>query len=125
MTELLYVGFGGFLGAVARYSVSTWVHRAYGGELPLGTLAVNVAGCLAIGVAMALVDRGSFAPDAHLFFSTGLLGALTTFSTFGFETFDLIRRSLYLHAAASVAANLLLGVGAVVLGIAVSKNLFP
>lgn len=117
MRELLVVGFGGFLGAIARYSISGWVHRWAGPAFPWGTMAVNVAGCLALGAMMALVEgRGGLSQETRLFVGIGLLGSLTTFSTFGFETLELLRRSELGLALASVGGNLLLGLGAVLLG---------
>ena len=117
MRELLVVGFGGFLGAIARYSISGWVHRWAGPAFPWGTMAVNVAGCLALGAMMALVEgRAGLSQETRLFVGIGLLGSLTTFSTFGFETLELLRRSELGLALASVGGNLLLGLGAVLLG---------
>ncbi len=125
MIKLLIIGLGGFLGAVSRYLVAGWVQRLHNGTFPFGTLAVNVIGCLLIGAAMALVqDRPLLAPNARLFFMIGLLGAFTTFSAFGCETVELLHDAQYLPALANAAANLLLGVGAVVLGRLILKSVF-
>lgn len=117
MRELLAVGLGGFVGAVARYSVSGWVHRWAGSAFPWGTLAVNVTGCLAIGMLMALFEgRVSSSPETRLFLGIGVLGSFTTFSTFGYETLELLRRSEPGLALANAGGNLLIGIGAVLLG---------
>lgn len=122
MRELLAVGLGGFLGAVARYLVSGWVHRIAGAGFPWGTLAVNVAGCLALGVLMGLLGgRAMLDPGWRLFVGIGLLGSLTTFSTFGYETIELVRRAELALALANAAGNLVLGCGAVVVGAALAR----
>ena len=88
-----------------------------GPGFPLGTWAVNVAGCLGLGALMGLADtRLGFTPEARLFLGIGVLGSLTTFSTFGYETIELLRASQLGLALANVAGNLLVGCGAVVAG---------
>lgn len=120
--ELLAVGLGGFAGAVARYLISGWVHRLAGPVFPWGTLAVNTAGCFALGVLMGVVEaRGAVSGELRLFLSMGFLGSLTTFSTFGYETLVLLRGSQLGLAAASVAGNLALGLAAVVAGLALGR----
>lgn len=113
MIELLWVGLGGFVGAVLRYSLSLWAERAYGGPFPVGTLVVNVVGCFLIGVLMAGVERGWVGAEAKLLLGVGLLGALTTFSTFGFETYDLLRQGSPGLAVANLVANGVVGLLAV------------
>ncbi len=116
MVELLIIGLGGFVGAIARYGLSGLVHR-YWETFPAGTLVVNVLGCLVIGALISLVEeRQLFSPNARLFLQIGLLGSFTTFSTLGYETFELIQRSEYWTASISVGANVVLGIGAVALG---------
>ncbi len=117
VTKLLIVGLGGFIGAISRYGLSGFVQRAFNGSFPLGTLVVNVAGCLVIGAAMCLVEqRQFFSPNARLLLMIGFLGSLTTFSTVGYETFAFLRDRQFMLAVGTVATNLLIGVGAVTLG---------
>jgi CrcB protein len=124
VTKLLVVGLGGFLGAVLRYVLSSLVHERFAGAFPLGTLAVNVLGCLGIGVAWTLIDaRGLLSPDARLFVSVGVLGGLTTFSTFGLESVFLWREGEEALALLSIGANVVLGIGAVLLGRAAAQLL--
>ena len=87
------VGLGGFVGAACRYLLSTWVQKSSGWiSFPIGTLVVNVLGCLFIGFLGGLViSRELFSPTMRLFLLTGLLGGFTTFSTFSFETLMLLR----------------------------------
>ena len=117
----IVVGLGGFLGTLARYGLSGWVHR----HLPLttfpyATLMVNLLGCLVIGVIAGLVDfRKLFGPG---FREIGILGGFTTFSTFGYETFLMIRDNEYLRAAANVGMHVILGVALVWLGYSLSTS---
>jgi CrcB protein len=107
---------------VARYLVSGWVHRLAGPAFPWGTLVVNVAGCFALGFLMGLADtRGMVSAEWRLFVGFGVLGSLTTFSTFGYETVELLRRSELALAAGSAAGNLVLGLGAVIAGAALAR----
>jgi len=118
LSNALLVGTGGFAGAVARYAVSGAVHRLFPSTtFPLGTLAVNTAGCLAIGFFAGLAEtRQLFGPEARLFLLLGVLGGFTTYSTFGYETFALIRDSEHVRATAVVVAHLAIALPAVWLG---------
>lgn len=117
MQELLAVGMGGFVGAVARYLVTGWVHRFAGVTFPWGTLTVNVTGCLALGALMGLVEaRVAVSPEWRLFLGLGVLGSFTTFSSVGYETIELLRGGDLSLAAANAFGSLLLGLLAVVAG---------
>jgi CrcB protein len=117
MLKLLVIGLGGFVGAIARYVLSGLVHRQFNSSFPAGTLLVNVLGCLAMGGLMALVeDRQLLTPAARMFLMVGLLGSLTTFSTFGYETMELMRDGNWPGSFANVTANVALGMAAVWLG---------
>jgi fluoride exporter len=122
MTELLLVALGGAIGAVARYVVGTAVQSAAGGPFPLGTLSVNVLGCFLIGVLGAMFAVAPGHP-ARLFLITGVLGGFTTFSSFGFETLNLLRSG----AVGLVLGNMLLsnigGLLAAAAGYALSARL--
>ncbi len=111
------VGVGGALGSMARYGVSLALPSV---GFPYATLAVNVIGCFCIGLAMPSVERAAtLSPELRVLVIVGFLGGFTTFSAFGQETLALLRIGGGL-ALLNVAANLLLGVGAVVLGRAVA-----
>lgn len=115
MLTVLLVGLGGFIGAIARYGISSWVYRYTPMTFPYGTLVVNLLGCLLIGFLMTWsFDR--LGPHWRMFAVTGLLGSLTTFSTFGYETLLLIDRGDIKAAILSVAANMVVGLLAVVVG---------
>ncbi len=87
MTKWILVMFGASLGGASRYGVSLLAVRILGSRFPWGTLAVNLAGCLLIGLFFGLAERFEWmTPSVRLFFVTGFLGALTTFSSFAVET---------------------------------------
>ena len=117
MSNLLYIAAGGVLGALARYGLSGLPHRWFNTTFPWGTLLVNLVGCLAIGALMYLVeDRRVFTPQVRQFIFIGFLGSLTTFSTFGYETFRLMHDAEFALVLANVGANVVAGLGAVWLG---------
>lgn len=118
MRLILAVGMGGFVGAVARYLVGGWVQRLLPAAFPYGTLAVNLLGSLALGAVFELgTARGALAPELRLVLGVGVMGAFTTFSTFSLETFNLLREGSLMLAGVNVAANLVLCLAAVWLGI--------
>ncbi len=110
-TKAFLVFSGAGLGGILRYAVGALVHRRVKGLFPWGTFAVNVTGCLAMGILMACIEaRHDVSPGGRLFLATGLLGGYTTFSTYGYEAEQLLRggeRKLFLaYAAGSVLAGL-------------------
>lgn len=114
---VLWVGLGGFVGAVLRYGVSHVVQGWAGERFPAGTLVVNVLGCLAIGLLLGVAGRSSELPESvRLLVVVGLLGSFTTFSTFGKETVDLVAQGAPGRALLVVLGNLALGLPAVWLG---------
>ena len=117
MPKVLLIGTGGFLGALARYFLGGLVHRLSSSLFPLGTLAVNALGCFLIGIVMTLVlERGAIGPSGRLFVAIGFLGSFTTFSTFGYETVELLSDGEWTLAFSNIAAQLILGIGAVLAG---------
>jgi CrcB protein len=116
------VGSGGFLGALARYGLSGLVHRQVPlATFPYGTLVVNLVGCFAIGVLAGFAEsRQLFGPEFRVFALIGLLGGFTTFSTFGYETFAMIRDAEYLQAAANIGVQVIAGLALVWLGYVVT-----
>ena len=121
--KILLVMLGGSVGALCRYAVSLLAVKLFGPKFPWGTLIVNLSGCFLIGLAFAWAERGLTVmnPSMRLFFVTGFLGALTTFSTYGLETVDSLRAGTYLAAAMNVLSNNLLGTGLVLLGMVVGR----
>jgi len=115
---ILAVGFGGFVGAVARYLVGGWVQRLLPVSFPYGTLAVNVIGSLLLGAVFELgTARGALSPELRMMLGVGFLGAFTTFSTFSLETLNLLREGSLFLAGANAAVNVLLCLAAVWVGV--------
>lgn len=117
MNKALLVGAGGFLGTVLRYGIGVLLARRSSASFPFATLIVNVVGCLAIGVLAGMWEsRGLVEGTARAFLFVGVLGGFTTFSSLGYETFDLVRSGNVSTAIASVALQLGIGLAAVWLG---------
>lgn len=108
---------GGALGSVLRWVVSAGVQRWSGATFPWGTLAVNAAGSLSVGILAGLgVSRATLSPDARLFLMPGLLGGFTTFSAFSLETAGLLRDQQWGGALAYAGGSVVVGVCAALLG---------
>jgi fluoride exporter len=123
MRNVLAVGAGGFLGSILRYVLGGWLARMKAGwSFPIETLVINVLGCLVIGLLAGLSEsRGLFSGTTRAFLFIGVLGGFTTFSTFGYETFQLLRDGQFGPAAGSVALQVTLGLAAVWAGAALAK----
>jgi len=121
--KFIYVGLGGLLGAMGRYALSDYVQRLFNTTFPAGTLAVNVLGCFLLGAFMHLIQsQGFFSVNTRMFVTVGLLGAATTFSTFGHETIALMDSGRNWLALANVAGNVVLGFSAVWLGTTIVRS---
>jgi CrcB protein len=108
--NVFLIAIGGALGSVARYLLSTFVLRATGTLFPLGTFVVNVIGCLVFGaIAGAASQRVQLAPALRLFLLTGILGGFTTFSSYAFESFTLVRDGQFLWASLNIAGQVIAG----------------
>ena len=123
LERLLLVGLGGGLGAMARYALGGLIGRLKSGwSFPLETLVINVAGCLAIGLLAGLAEsRGVFAGTTRAFLFAGVLGGFTTFSTFGYETIQLLRDGQLAAASLSAGMQVIGGLGAVWAGAVLSR----
>ena len=120
MTVLL-VFLGAVAGAPLRYLTDRAVQKRHDTVFPWGTLSVNVAGCLLLG---ALTGAGDALPQSALaVLGIGFCGALTTYSTFGYETIRLVEDRAYFYAAMNVIVSVIAGVGAALLGFGVINAL--
>lgn len=110
----VYIVAGAVVGAPLRYFLGSRVQAGAGGAFPWGTLAVNVSGCLVIGLVLGFAEgRGSLSREARLLLVTGFLGSYTTFSAFGWETYALARADDLGRAVVNVVLSLVLGLVAV------------
>ncbi len=112
---LIFIGIGGFLGAVLRFLISTFVQKFTFSFFPFGTLSVNVIGSFIIGF-LALYFEQVVSPNYKALFVTGFLGALTTFSTFSYETVSMIQSSEYIKSILNISLNVFLCLIATIAG---------
>lgn len=122
MAPLLLIGAGGFLGAIARYVIDGRITAWTGGALPWGTFAVNMTGSFALGLLFALiVERAALPADLRAPLLIGFLGSYTTFSTFALESWRMVEDGAWLYATVNLAGSVIIGVAAVVAGIAIGR----
>lgn len=125
ISKLVMVGLGGFVGSICRYMVfeisGKYLKTPF---IPYGTLAVNVAGCLLIGFFGGLIEsKALFSPEIRAMILIGFLGGFTTYSTFGYELFLILRQGHTAAFIAHTAAHLILGLFAVLCGFTLSKTM--
>jgi len=114
---LLFVAMGGAVGAMLRYGISSGVYHWMGRAFPYGTLAVNILGSVLIGLlSILLVEKFNVSQDLRIMLVTGMLGALTTFSTFSWDTLDLLQQGLINRAILNVLLNVVLCLSAAWIG---------
>ncbi|HVB03127.1 MAG TPA: fluoride efflux transporter CrcB [Chitinophagaceae bacterium] len=115
--NILLVGIGSFFGGACRYLVQTFIQKHFMSSFPLGTLLVNVSGCLLIGCIYGLADRGNLlSPDIRIFLATGICGGYTTFSTFAFENISLMKDGEWMYTGLYLSASIIFGLAATYLG---------
>lgn len=108
-----------------RFLAATAVQKACNGWVfPLGTFVVNISGCLVIGFLAQLAEsKNLMQPEFRAFFLIGILGGYTTFSSFGYETLQLIRSGEFVYAAANAVLQVVLGLAFVWLGTVLARLL--
>jgi len=122
MERFLWVCVGGAAGTGVRYLVSTWLLRSIGPQFPFGTLAVNVAGCFLLGAIMHVgLTTELLSPTIRLALTSGLMGGLTTYSTFNYETMQYLREGAWEMALLNVGVTFVLCFCAGALGLAVAR----
>jgi len=124
MVNILIIGIGGFLGAIARYGVALWVGQRWGRSFPLGTFLINISGSFLIGLLMSLfTERFMVNPQWRLLLVVGFLGAYTTFSTFEYETGALLKDGEWMIAGLNVILSVFVGFAALKLGEVIAKSM--
>lgn len=129
ISRLIAIGVGGAVGAMARYGVGILCERTWGDRYAIGTLLVNSIGCFLLGFLMHEVwlatggeDRPTQAvPIWHSGLAVGLLGGLTTFSTFGYQTVRHLEAGEFGIAMLNIGANVVIGLTAAGLGLAAAR----
>ena len=120
---VVWVALAGACGAVARYVVHGAIERRTASRFPFGTVVVNISGSLALGFLTGLVLYHGLAADARTVVGTGFLGAYTTFSSFSYETFGLLRdgpRAGTVAALANALGSVVVGLAAATAGLALA-----
>ncbi|MEU6065506.1 MULTISPECIES: fluoride efflux transporter CrcB [Streptomyces] len=120
----LLVVLGAVVGAPLRYLTDRAVQSRHDSVFPWGTFVVNVTGCLVLGLLTGAVSAGAAGPHLQLLLGTGLCGALTTYSTFSYETLRLTEAGAGLYAAANVVASVVAGLGAAFAGVSIASVLW-
>jgi CrcB protein len=122
MERLLWISLAGALGTAARYLVNLWAAQRWGTSFPYATMIVNVAGCFAIALVMHVVaTRASFSPTLRLALTTGLMGGLTTYSSFSYETVRLAQEGARRAALLNFAVTTVACFAAVLLGLTTAR----
>ncbi|MER5557022.1 fluoride efflux transporter CrcB [Streptomyces sp. NPDC002506] len=120
----IYVVLGAAIGAPLRFLTDLTVQKRHDSVFPWGTFTVNVVGCLILGTLTGAVTAGAASSSVQLFLGTGLCGALTTYSTFSYETLRLAEDGARFYAAANVVVSALAGLGAVFAGVGLAGALW-
>ena len=120
--SLIIVGFGGFIGTVARFLISRYFQVNISSLFPWGTFFVNILGCLIIGMVYGISEKGDFlSPEARLFLTVGICGGFTTFSTFSNDAFLLLKQQEWIRFAFYTSLSFFLGLLAVYAGRIITK----
>jgi CrcB protein len=124
VTTILLIALGAAIGANLRYALSLWAARQWGAAFPYGTLLINVLGSFAIGVVLTLAaTRSAISVPWRLLLVTGLLGGFTTFSTFSYETYQLLVEDSLLLASLNILSSVGISLAGVVLGAVLARML--
>ncbi len=120
MNWLLVVA-GAVVGAPLRYLTDRAVQSRHDSVFPWGTFLVNVSGCLILGLVTGAAAQGAASSHLQLLLGTGLCGALTTYSTFSYETLRLAETGSGLYAVANIAGSVTAGLGAAFVGVSLAQ----
>ena len=122
LVNLLLIAIGGALGSVTRYLFSTAVLRWADTLFPLGTFAVNLVGCVIFGAIVGAAEqRVTLSPELRAFLLIGVLGGFTTFSSYAFESFALLRDGQFAAAAVNIVGQGVAGLAGVWAGYVITN----
>ena len=117
LKSILIVGFGGFIGTVARFLIMRYFQFTSTSIFPWSTFSINIAGCLLIGLIYGISEKNDvLSPEIRLFLTVGICGGFTTFSTFSNDAFLLIREQEWIRFALYTSFSVFIGLMAVYLG---------
>ena len=124
MNPYLLVAFGGALGSVARYGAGVLVGKVWGSTFPLGTMLINIAGSLAMGLFVGYLARTTptWQADARLFVAVGIFGGFTTFSSFSLDAIAMLERGDIGQALLYVGVSVVVGIAALYGGLVVMRG---
>ena len=123
MARFLWICFGGACGTGARYLIGLWAGKALGTSFPYGTLIVNVVGCFLIAIITHVaLTTSAVSPTLRLALTTGVMGGLTTYSSFNLETTNLLRERAWASAMLNVGATAVLGFVCGMLGLVIARR---
>ncbi|MEN8121813.1 MAG: fluoride efflux transporter CrcB [Bacteroidota bacterium] len=115
---LMIIGTGGFIGSISRYLVQQLMQEKFDTSFPIGTFTVNILGSFIIGIVYALSEKGDvLSPEWRLFLAVGLCGGFTTFSSFAYESLQMMKLEQFFFVALYMGLSLFLGLIATYLGI--------
>ena len=125
MPQFVWIGIAGALGAVCRWGISRAGYALFGAGFAWGTLIANVLGCFLLGFLMHFgLVSDKLSAEVRTAVTVGFLGALTTFSTFSYETIGYLEDSNWMLAAGNIGANLVIGLAATIGGMGLARTLF-
>jgi CrcB protein len=122
LKTIIYLAIGGTTGTLLRYWLSTLMQGTSKGTFPIGTFTVNMLGCFLFGAVWSLAEgRITLSPHLRLLILVGFMGAFTTFSTFAFESGAFLRDSQLTSAIINIVAQNVIGIIALLIGIALGR----
>jgi len=126
MLKVIYIGFGGFIGSILRYSIYIFSNNILGYSSPVATLFVNILGCFLIGTVYQLLNGYLvISENLRLFIIIGLLGGFTTFSAFSIDVYLIYQNSGKMIATAYVILSIVFSLLALLIGVWLIKSCVP
>lgn len=122
MQKLFFLAVAGGIGALSRYTLAGLVQRYFGSSFPLGTFVVNILGCFLFGLIWSILET-RLGPQYRVVVLTGFMGAFTTFSTYAFESAQLLQHGQWGWAIANMAGQNVLGLALMLGGLALGRAL--